>query len=66
MAGPHDKLFRMAFTRPQVARDHLRAVLPKALVDELDLDALTVEPSGFIDLKLRELTADVLLRPWNI
>ncbi|HOU93774.1 MAG TPA: Rpn family recombination-promoting nuclease/putative transposase, partial [Polyangiaceae bacterium] len=59
---PHDKLFREAMSNGKDAAAMLRAVLPAALVAELDLDELRLEPGTFVDEELRRSQSDVLLR----
>ncbi len=60
MPGPHDLLFRLTFSRPKLAADQVRAVLPEALTRHLDLAKMRVLPSTFVQPELREFISDVL------
>ena len=60
MPGPHDLLFRLTFSRPKLAADQVRAVLPEALTRHLDLAKMRVLPSTFVQAELREFISDVL------
>jgi Putative transposase, YhgA-like len=50
---PRDALFKHTFSQPQHAIELLRSVLPPAVVRHIDFDTLQVEPTSFIDEKLR-------------
>jgi len=58
--NPHDALFRWTFSQPELAAAELRAVLPPALVDRLDLDRLALAEGNFIDKDLQGSQADRL------
>ena len=60
MPGPHDLLFRLTFSRPKLAADQVRAVLPEALTRHLGLAKMRVLPSTFVQPELREFICDVL------
>jgi hypothetical protein len=62
MSGPHDLLFRFAFSRPEVVRSELRAVAPPSLVSRLDLSSLEPWSTTLVDPSLRPLSADVVYR----
>jgi predicted transposase YdaD len=57
---PHDALFKRTFADPAHARDELRAVLPPALLAQLDLDSLRPCPGSFVDPALAGSHADLL------
>jgi len=57
---PHDSVFRRVFGAPGNAASELRAVLPTALADRLDLDQLTRVPASFVDEALRWRHSDLL------
>lgn len=58
--GPHDAVFRRILGEPANAASQLRAVLPPALVDRLDLDRLARVPASFVDDALRWRHCDLL------
>ncbi|MEM7676484.1 MAG: Rpn family recombination-promoting nuclease/putative transposase [Myxococcota bacterium] len=60
MSGPHDLLFRLTFSRPSLAADQVRAVLPETLTRHLDLGKMRVLPSTFVQVELREFISDIL------
>lgn len=59
---PHDRLFQFAFEDLEVARGEFDAVLPEILRRELDLTALKVEPTRFVEEDLSARYCDVLYR----
>lgn len=59
-SGPHDAVFRRVLGEPTNAASQLRAVLPHALVERLDLDRLTRVPGSFVDATLRWRHSDLL------
>jgi hypothetical protein len=63
MAGqpqPHDTLVKAAFSRPENAVGALRAVLPSALLAQLDLRTLRLSPTTFVTPELAQLHADLV------
>ncbi|MBX3226747.1 MAG: Rpn family recombination-promoting nuclease/putative transposase [Labilithrix sp.] len=58
--GDHDSLFKRAFSVPAHAAGELRSVLPPAITDRLDLDALALVPATFIDAEMGHRHADLL------
>jgi predicted transposase/invertase (TIGR01784 family) len=58
--NPHDALFRRTFEDVAHAAAELRAVLPPALVAELDLSALELVSGSFIDEELASSQSDLL------
>jgi predicted transposase YdaD len=62
IATPHDRLFKATFSQPQHAAELLRSVLPAAVVRHIDFGTLQVEPTSFIDEKLRARFSDLLFR----
>jgi Putative transposase, YhgA-like len=57
---PHDSLFRLAFSHLDVAREHLRAQLPAALVARIRWETLALEDVTFVDPALNPTQADLL------
>lgn len=57
---PHDALFKAVFSRPERAAEVLQGVLAPAVVEEIALDSLTLEPGSFVDEELREQFTDLL------
>jgi predicted transposase YdaD len=62
ISTPHDRLFKLTFSQPQHAAELLRSVLPAATVRHIDWNSLRVEPTSFIDEKLRARFSDLLFR----
>jgi predicted transposase/invertase (TIGR01784 family) len=62
VAQPHDALFRFVFGKPVHAASQLRAVLPAALLDRLDLTNLRPVNGSFVDEELTNRHCDVLMR----
>ena len=58
--SPHDAVFRRILGEPANAASQLRAALPDALVDRLDLDRLTLVSGSFVDATLRWRHSDLL------
>jgi len=52
VSTPHDAVFRRVLGEPANAASELRAVLPPAIVDRLDLDQLAPVPGTFVDTTL--------------
>jgi Putative transposase, YhgA-like/Domain of unknown function (DUF4351) len=59
---PHDRLFRYAFERPEIAEGELRHLLPPEVVQALDFTTLTIEPGSLVDAEHAELETDLLYR----
>ncbi|MEM7589018.1 MAG: Rpn family recombination-promoting nuclease/putative transposase [Myxococcota bacterium] len=57
---PHDRLFKEVFSNPANAASELEFLLPKAVVNRLDLSSLTLQPGEFIDKELRARQSDLL------
>jgi hypothetical protein len=62
VAQPHDALFRFVFGKPVHAASELRAVLPAALLNRLDLTSLRPVNGSFVDEELTNRHCDVLMR----
>lgn len=60
LRNPHDALFRRTFSQVEYAAAELRAVLPRELVERLDLATLTLEPGSYIDHELASSESDLL------
>ncbi|NEE04728.1 Rpn family recombination-promoting nuclease/putative transposase [Phytoactinopolyspora halotolerans] len=59
-SSPHDAAFRRILGEPANAASQLRATLPAALADRLDLDRLVPASTSFIDPALRWRHSDLL------
>jgi predicted transposase YdaD len=62
ISTPHDRLFKATFSQPQHGAELLRSVLPPEVVRHIDWNTLRVEPTSFIDEKLRARFSDLLFR----
>ncbi|MBS1253614.1 MAG: Recombination-promoting nuclease RpnA [Anaerolineales bacterium] len=60
IGSPHDHFFRMAFGRPEVARDFLHHYLSQPVRDLVDLSTLTPHKDSFVDEELRDHFSDLL------
>jgi predicted transposase/invertase (TIGR01784 family) len=60
--GDHDKLFKRVFGVPAHAAGELRSVLPPAVIESLDLDALELDETSFVDAEMRDRHSDLLFR----
>jgi hypothetical protein len=60
MSGPHDLLVRYTFGNPERAAAELRAVLPAAVVSQVDWSSLRRESGSVVDTELRETQSDLL------
>ncbi len=56
----HDKFVREAFSDPKRAAASFRTILPKVLVDQLQLDQLAVLNESYIDTELNEFFSDLV------
>jgi predicted transposase YdaD len=64
--SPHDALFRLIFGVPENIASELRAVLPPALANRLDLDRLAPVPASFVDESLKWRHSDLVFTvPWK-
>lgn len=54
LSNPHDKFFKEAFSRLEVARDFLAQQLPPAVLDHIALDTLELQKDTFVDPELAE------------
>lgn len=62
LSNPHDKFFKEAFSRLEVARDFLAQQLPPAVLDHIALDTLELQKDTFVDPELAEHFSDMLYR----
>ena len=62
MHHPHDRLFRKAFGKKIVTKDFLINRLPPDIRAMVDLNSLELQPSSFIDEKLRPYYADIVFK----
>ena len=60
ISTPHDLLFKSTFSQPQHAVELFRSLLPPGVVRHIDFSTLQVEPTSFIDEKLRARYSDLL------
>lgn len=58
--SPHDKLFKVTMSRPEVAKDFLQEHLPAHIKQLVNLNTLQQCPPSFIDEKMRKHEADIL------
>ena len=58
----HDDFFVETFSRKRLAIAFLMIILPKKLLELLDLDGLTAEPRHITDELFKHLIADVIFR----
>jgi predicted transposase/invertase (TIGR01784 family) len=58
--NPHDKFFRISFSRLDVVQSFIEEVLPKQYRDKINLDSLRLSNSSFIDEELSEHLADLV------
>nr|MDT0662443.1 Rpn family recombination-promoting nuclease/putative transposase [Micromonospora sp. DSM 115978] len=59
-SNPHDAVFRRVLGESANAASHLRAVLPEAVIDRLDLSQLARVSGSFVDDTLRWRHSDLL------
>jgi predicted transposase/invertase (TIGR01784 family) len=57
---PHDRLFKVTMTRPQVAQDFLATYLPDNIKSIVDLNTLQLQNETFIDDRLKGHLVDLL------
>jgi len=62
MESPHDKLFKLVYSRPAQAAAYLERFLPAGAVARLDLDRLELVAGSFVDDALAERHTDLLFR----
>ena len=60
LASPHDNFFKALFSKPRLAADLLRSVLPPEVAGCIDWSTLVAEPASFIEETLRGAYADLL------
>ena len=60
--GEHDQLFKRTFRVPENAAGELRSVLPKALLDVIELDSLELMQSDMVSQQLDEQFSDALFQ----
>jgi len=58
--NPHDKLFKEAFSRREMAIDFFRNYLPSQIHTRIDWESLHLEPGSFTDEALRGSESDLL------
>lgn len=60
-SGTHDALFRRLFSDPAIAADAIRSALPREVAALLDLSALEVRPTAYVDEALNAFHSDIVL-----
>jgi predicted transposase YdaD len=58
--NPHDRLFRLVFSRPSAASAFLQSVLPEQATEALDWSALKLEPGTLVEPSFRDRHSDLL------
>ena len=58
--NPHDALFRRTFSVAENAAAELKAILPRALVNQVDWQSLRLCGGSFVDGALASLHSDLL------
>jgi Putative transposase, YhgA-like len=58
--NPHDKFFRISFSRLDVVQSFIEEVLPKQYRDKINLNSLRLSNASFIDGELSEHLADLV------
>lgn len=58
--NPHDALFRKTFSNVENAAAELRAILPEALLSQLDLSTLRLVPGSYVDARLASSQSDLV------
>lgn len=62
LTNPHDQFFRTAMANPRVARDFLKAWLPKDICARIDFEKLEIQPRSYINDVRQESEVDVLFK----
>jgi predicted transposase/invertase (TIGR01784 family) len=60
ISTPHDALFKAVFGQPDHARGTLHAIVPPAMAEALDWQALALRPGSFVDTALSHQHTDLL------
>ncbi|MBK8254598.1 MAG: Rpn family recombination-promoting nuclease/putative transposase [Polyangiaceae bacterium] len=60
VSAPHNSFFAYVFGQKRHAVGLLKAILPSALTERLDWDALQREPVSYVDARLRWLHSDLV------
>ena len=58
--NPHDDFFKVAFSRQDVVVDYITQFLDKGLVENIDIQALTISNNSYVTVQLEEYFADVV------
>ena len=58
----HDAIFKRAFGVPEAAAAELRSILPRSLLEQLDLSAMELMPASFVDAEMTHRHVDLLFR----
>ena len=60
IGNPHDRFFKEALSRREVARDFILHYLPGEIVALLNVDSLVISKDSFVDKDLGEHLSDIL------
>jgi predicted transposase YdaD len=59
----HDAFFRGTFSIPEVAREHILAFFPKDVLEKMDLENMTLDPTAYVSESLSAHYSDLV---WQI
>jgi len=62
IGNPHDAFFKRSMQTLEVARDFLKANLPKHILKRIKLDTLMLKSGNFVDEKLKSSMSDILYK----
>lgn len=62
---PHDAVFKIFLSQPEIARDFIEIHLPPSLKQICNLDTLHLESGSFIEDRLRQYYSDILSIRWR-
>jgi len=60
LQNPHDKFFKEIFSEKEEATEFIRQILPKELINQLDIDSLTLDNTSYVDDTLEECFSDLV------
>ncbi len=59
---PHNKFFKLVFTRGETTAEFIENNLPPEIVDLIDLESLEYEKDTFIDERFKDHFSDLLVK----
>jgi predicted transposase/invertase (TIGR01784 family) len=62
ISAQHDRFFRKVFGDKKIGRDFCLHYLPSVILDQIELDTLSLESQSFVDDGLRERHSDLIYR----